>query len=683
MLIKKGSQTETIYTFWQLINEHRIEVPIIQRDYAQGRDNKKAEQIRVEFVGSLIRSLLKKENLHIDFIYGKIKGTLDRAILEKNHSSINQLLHAVKGYAKNLSVDIHYNVETTATPGTEVIATYFVPLDGQQRLTTLFLLHWYLSFRRGKIESTLHNFTYKTRKSSTAFCNALVDNTTNIEVNGLKLSECITDAVWFSTTWIKDPTVSGMLRVLDEIHSRMQSQDINTCWNNLIEGRCIYFDFLNLDKLKLEDDLYVKMNARGKELTEFENFKAWLSEYSEENNFDPAHFNWSNKIDKEWTDLFWRAREMHGDIDVARMNFIKIIMFYQYAEGVILENDKLKDKDKKVATQLLSEDFTPRSFYGENNLLSENELTNTFALLTYLEERNTVALADELKEFLRKPFVDISISKAYFKEFQKLNIFHKSIFYSIYLFLIKKGKQVTEYSEADKSQLKNWVRFTRNLIYNARLDDQSELVKAIVAIKKLSKHAFTIEEDLARDGVEISYFPIIQREEEILKAKLFCQDSNWKPLITKYENHEYFYGQVDFLLKMSMHENQYKPELFSKYAEQASIYFSPDVLDRGDFLLERALFAKGDYLIEKGSDRYSFCLSARTNARLRDENWRSVFNNDEKRLILRKLLDDGRDLAEIIRSEGATVSDYRKHFILFPGCIRECNQRLIWRFRAM
>lgn len=39
---------------------------------------------------------------------------------------------------------------------------------------------------------------------------------------------------------------------------------------------------IGADKLPLSDDLYIKMNARGKRLTDFENFKAdligWMPE---------------------------------------------------------------------------------------------------------------------------------------------------------------------------------------------------------------------------------------------------------------------------------------------------------------------------------------------------------------------------------------------------------------------
>ena len=53
--------TETKYKgrsldFFQLISEQRIEVPIIQRDYTQGRIDKK--EIRINFLNALFESII-------------------------------------------------------------------------------------------------------------------------------------------------------------------------------------------------------------------------------------------------------------------------------------------------------------------------------------------------------------------------------------------------------------------------------------------------------------------------------------------------------------------------------------------------------------------------------------------------------------------------------------------------
>ena len=116
------------YTFWRLVEEFKIIVPIIQRDYAQGRkDDLKIEQIRKTFIQHLLEKI--NQNSHksdLDFVYGSV-------------------------------VDEQLKL-----------------LDGQQRLTTLFLLHWYLGWKSEvildkTIQDKLLRFSYETRTSSRDF----------------------------------------------------------------------------------------------------------------------------------------------------------------------------------------------------------------------------------------------------------------------------------------------------------------------------------------------------------------------------------------------------------------------------------------------------------------------------------------------------------------------------------
>jgi len=67
----------------------------------------------------------------------------------------------------------------------------FQPLDGQQRLTTLFLFHWYIAQNIDKLNETKKEFlkfTYETRISSREFCNELVDKGDNLG-DGKTISE--------------------------------------------------------------------------------------------------------------------------------------------------------------------------------------------------------------------------------------------------------------------------------------------------------------------------------------------------------------------------------------------------------------------------------------------------------------------------------------------------------------
>ena len=92
------------YTFRELLAKYRIEIPIIQRDYAQGRLSESATAIRNELLESIYVALTSDSPLDFDFVYGSVEG--DKLF----------------------------------------------PLDGQQRLTTFFLLHWYLAEKEGRIK---------------------------------------------------------------------------------------------------------------------------------------------------------------------------------------------------------------------------------------------------------------------------------------------------------------------------------------------------------------------------------------------------------------------------------------------------------------------------------------------------------------------------------------------------
>ncbi|HSH58501.1 MAG TPA: DUF262 domain-containing protein [Acidimicrobiales bacterium] len=105
-----------------------IEIPLIQRDYAQGRRGSKVAEIRARFLDVLYEAAAGKQPVGLDFVYGDVTGGTLR------------------------------------------------PLDGQHRLTTLFLLHWYLAVRSGHLheQASWTRFSYATRASARLFCERLV-----------------------------------------------------------------------------------------------------------------------------------------------------------------------------------------------------------------------------------------------------------------------------------------------------------------------------------------------------------------------------------------------------------------------------------------------------------------------------------------------------------------------------
>lgn len=76
------------------------------------------------------------------------------------------------------------------------------------------------------------------------------------------------DAAWFVSSWERDPSVASFLVVLEKIDNLFKN---NTIADKLMADDCpITYMGLSINDMGNENDLYIKMNARGKPLTEFE-----------------------------------------------------------------------------------------------------------------------------------------------------------------------------------------------------------------------------------------------------------------------------------------------------------------------------------------------------------------------------------------------------------------------------
>lgn len=230
-----------------------VRIPMVQRDYAQGRESQ--SRVRNEFLKALHKAFTEKP-ITLDFVYGSIEeGVL-------------------------------------------------IPLDGQQRLTTLFLLHMYAAWK-DKLPfenyAFLKGFTYATRPSAREFCEKIIDKfTPSFEE---RISDQIQDSSWFPLDWKHDPTIASMLVMLDAINEYFA--DIDNLWSELVNERRITFYITGIKDMGMTDDIYIKMNSRGKPLTAFEHFKADFNRVVNNKEI-------SLKIDTTWTNMLWPYRGEEG-----------------------------------------------------------------------------------------------------------------------------------------------------------------------------------------------------------------------------------------------------------------------------------------------------------------------------------------------------------------------------------
>lgn len=469
-----------------------IEIPMLQRDYAQGRDYTKTTQIRERFLTSIFEVLSgEKANLHLEFIYGSIKNGK------------------------------------------------FIPLDGQQRLTTLFLLHWYFGFGELK-DGEKSKFRYETRASSREFCNMLVNLNSKDLKNNEKISAQIKDNAKFLPFWENDPTVKSILNMLDTIHEKAKiSKNIKPENLNNID-----FDFLNMGEFGLSDELYIKMNARGKRLSEFEIFKAKFEELLEKNKFEDLLKTFKDKIDGDWAEKFWKFRDKSKQqekdynpaksVDDAFMSyfyFISEMLFYKNLENSQVEFDKnkaleiYKNSKENVEFLFLALDNVNEIKKYANNIFSKNS------------EENKICIFDEFKE----NFIDELFQNIKDKDKKDLNNHQKILLFAVIYGVCK---------NIDDEKLKDILRLVRNISNSAKYHSggKVEYTKNF----RTSAFGWIINEIIykfEKDNYEINKE---NRPKEINEdtiehenAKLKCLSyENYKKAIIEFENHKYLKGDL-------------------------------------------------------------------------------------------------------------------------------------------
>ncbi len=603
-------------SFWKLLSDKKIVIPIIQRDYAQGREGR--EFLRERFLGQLFDAL--KDNatpLVLDFVYGSVEGDT------------------------------------------------FYPLDGQQRLTTLWLLHWYLALRAGTLsedKNVLEKFSYETRISSRTFCQKLCGITQSYQPQQHGIAAFVRNQTWFYSAYEQDPTIQSMLRMLNGTDiSDSNKMDIT----DGIEEYCIQaelteekakellkrlkgedapigFYLLNMEDkdMPLADDLYIKMNARGKVLTDFENFKVDLLKYklSSREYLIPANDmsdeSFSLLLDTRWTDLFWHYRSAECHIDEIYMSFFNRFFLNWH----IAHSDKSADKviSSDLYKVLSAAEIGKGSHYRYQSISIYEPALQAECIKALGKCLNRMCdLYENAKDNKQKPQAMDALFMPYWEQPAEneesdqanktfsfipryatdkgtntpapISLKQQVVFHAVCVYLTNCEKVETE-------NLKDWMHFVWNMVENSYLDSEQS-VGAIrffdTGLNMLQKIENNEAPDQACDNI-IDYLAGIDVEqmkndvfgrrqllEEIAKAKQIKQNPDWEHNIHEAEKAAFFKGAIAFLFNNEKSETDWAK--FNKKWETAQELFDKDGV-------------KADKTVEAMQTLYSYC-----------DNWGSQF----------------------------------------------------------
>lgn len=607
-----------------------VEIPIIQRDYAQGR--KQSADVLDAFLASMRVALQGEpgQALDLDFIYG-----------------------------------------TFEDDGRKVLSL----LDGQQRLTTLFLLHWYLAMCEGQLEDFRtrwtkrgrSRFTYATRPSSLEFFDALAHAVVeppgeNSAWSG-RLSAVLIDSNWFFLSWRSDPTVKACMTTLDAIAREFGIT--KGLYSRLIdeEQPPITFHFIDLERFGLTDDLYIKMNARGRPLTPFENFKAWLVGRVAN---EPWAKGFDLALDQKWMDLFWRLAPKQNNAAVASavddlyLRFMYVMAFFDAC--IRLERGYSAPKGAIDWLQKLRQ---ARGYIP----LRELEAQGAFAA-------SAVQVASVALDHFCRPASPADV-RALARALAPTSDYADLV--RLFSIVAWANSPVVKSNRPDlEAERSRWDRVIANLLANHRIDEVYTASTTLRGVQALALQAGGLYLALSKADA-IHGFGAEQAREEIRKARLIVEDPTREALFIEAEAHPYLQGRIGFLLDFSCGpEVPLDRNAFVRYSQRARAVLDEGIRASAEHLLERAMLSLEDYLIERGASKFSFCSPDGGTYRERSENWFRVVGRPAFKVLLEGMDGDARTaLGALIKA--ATCTDWRRYVIDEPRLIDYCKERLMHR----
>ena len=511
------------YTLKELLNKYSIVIPQLQRDYAQGRAE--AKELRERFLSQILHVLRGEGRLNLDFVYGYDKA------LSPNHHPI------------------------------------FYPLDGQQRLTTLWLLHWYLLPSESLAEERewLLRFSYHTRSSSTRFCQLLVEYA---EVDSSRRDvAAIKDQPWYRQSYNADATIAAMLGTLRTIEELVAPEERVALWERLCHQRALTFDVIDIkgEEFRLTDELYIKMNARGKPLTSFECYKADLTQALRKLDnlgkpwpYKKGQLSYADyfafKVDNEWLDLFYNG-EING-LDKRMYGFIQNIAklcFFLDPENA----------EKNVNAFTYSDSVNVFSRQGNaKRLISILDLFERIQAKQPL--RAFFATLTPSIRFLEEDGKDASASvKDLFRESCDKNASVKNLVLLLALSHYMETYKLVEATE----ELQDYLRVLRNLLWGERQLDEMRY-RSNVRINSLLTYWSWIESLASReqvlDAIKNSGEVFLKKKEKEKKEGKLHQRVDFilkypelKPLIGELEDHPLLAGQLG-IFDLSKDANEFE-----------------------------------------------------------------------------------------------------------------------------
>jgi hypothetical protein len=641
-----------------IANKKNIVIPRIQRDYVQGQN----KSIIKGFIEELRNSLINHKKIDLNYIYG--------------------------------SFDKDSN---------------FTAIDGQQRLTTLWLLYFYISARAGETLSV--DLIYQDREYAESFVKALKANAQSkhdYEENSFK--DFIENQPWFLLSWKKDTSVVSMIETLSVINDSFRDgTDFSELWDNIINTGSDQITFSFKDVGGLNDDVYIKMNSRGRPLSEFENLKSWMDgKISECWKEKPEKVQeWQQHMDNEWTDLFWNNRNQNQEhpeeIDDEQLRLFYNLMYLYWIKE---HNDEsLFDKADYEKIKFLLSISDGDDKYVDTKVLERIKSKEHFALPLYVLEKskffdeNTFDFILQCLNQFSEKIEELNKTDLYFwkqaesqkatKIFYQMALSEESYEYKRLALTYAVSIFFQENTSTDNNFAK-WLYHLRNIIINTDINVYN-FKKILDDIDTLSSNCKKNDIDEFLQNVACDEFKGFDKkqigEEKIKSRIIISKNESLIKEMKQLENHPFFVGQIKWIFNFLGESPDV--EKFTAYSKVMRKLFDSDGLAlNNNTSFRKALMSctTEDWTSRNGSIINFMYSKTDMKAFLSGSEGKYLKNVCLKQLI-EKILSDGKkdadnnDLEKNI-NDIADKIDYKTSFLEKDWRYYFCKYDEVWNYMA-
>ncbi|CAM4161574.1 DUF262 domain-containing protein [Flavobacterium antarcticum] len=555
----------------------------------------------------------------------------------------------VRDFVRNIRDNDKSDLSLGLIYGYEAPVGHIQLCDGQQRITTLFLL---LGLINKKSNNAFQNqlisifelekddkdpyLQYSIRESSLYFLSDLVCNFF-IAKNHLKVVD-IKSQTWYFKDYDLDPSIQSMISALTTIEEEINVVNILNFGERIING--LSFIYYDLGTRAAGEETFVVINTTGEPLTATENLKPLFIDAHDIENHEICSEKW-----EEWETWFWKNRIGSGE----KKNDTADNGLREFLRWITLLTTK--DKDCFIKIQ--------ETGYFEFDInLKYTDVDAYFKIVKYLFEDTTLFKTkldwlapskndkngnsnNQIDWFRLLPVI------AYIKRFGKEN--HRKV--SRIKTFFKNLSRIENVSRAMGPSLPEAI----NLIYNMPTDDIAEIVKLT-----------TVSNQILTDEEKTKFNLYLQHPEK----RIEIENTFWKA-----EEHNILRGEIIALLNWATTDNTFDFYQFNEFFRVFGYLFH-DTLKYSELdITRRALLTRnldGFPRIFKGNTNTSFCWES--------SDWQTLIKDNEAKF--------GNFLKELIHASDMDIqlqkmileNDPNKEwdeFVKIPELLQFCHKKNI------